>query len=345
MRKELSPADLRFTPPELPTDIVLNTVSEHWDLAGEPSSLSGERDQNIRLQIADGASYVVKVSSPVEDPIFADYQTRAMQHVAAADTDIPIPRVIPSAAGQTSHSLELDDGNHIVRVLSWVDGAPLGSFPPPPTKTAGAIGKLQGQLCRALSDFSHSAATHFMPWDILNGLVESEQLANFLGPQSAACHETLERLRSSSLPRMRELPHQVIHNDAHGFNVMCDPEDPSRVTGLIDFGDLAYRPLVVDLAVSLTSLLERSPAPYEDAHAVVSNFRAEFPVGPEQLELLLDAILARAILVVQLLEFRAEFVTDDAELRDEDIPQCRVGLDRILALDQHQFLEAITRNE
>ncbi|MEL7185874.1 MAG: phosphotransferase [Pseudomonadota bacterium] len=345
MREQLSPADLRFTPPELPTDVVLNVVAEHWGLTGEPEHLSGERDQNLRLLIADGTSYVVKVASPVEDPIFADYQTRAMQHVAETDAGIPIPRVIPSKTGHTSHLLEHEDGKHIVRVLSWVDGAPLGSFPPPPTETAAAIGRLQGRLCKALSDFSHPAATHFMPWDILNGLVESEQLAGFLGPQAAACTETLTRLRDTSLPRMREFPHQVIHNDAHGFNVMCDPDNPSRITGLIDFGDLAYRPLVVDLAVSLTSLLERSPAPYDNAAAVVSNFQAEFPIDRGQLELLLDAILARAILVVQLLEFRAEFVTDDAELRDEDIPQCRDGLDRILALEQREFLEAVTRNE
>lgn len=345
MEHALRPEDLRFTPPELPAEIVLGVVTEHWGLAGEANPLSGERDQNIRLRCRDGAQYVVKVSSPVEDPIFADYQTRAMQHVANRDAGISIPRVLPSASQQSSHTLHLDEGKHIVRVLSWVDGAPLGTFPPPPTQTAAAIGQLQGRLCKALADFSHPAATHFMPWDILNGLVESQQLAGFLGPQLDACAGVLERLHTDTLPRMRELPHQVIHNDAHGFNVMCDPDAPTQITGLIDFGDLAYRPLLVDLAVSLTSLLERSPAPYDDAAAVVGSFRDEVAIGDEQLALLLDAILARTILVVQLLEYRAEFVTDDAELREVDIPQCRDGLDRMLALDERDFLEAVTRNE
>ena len=345
MVKPLTPEDLRFTPPELPYDVVLDVVSEHWQITGEPSPLSGERDQNIRLRTADGSSYVVKVSSPVEDPMLADYQTRALQHVTAADATIPIPHVVASSTGESSQLLTLDSGDHIVRVLTWVDGVPLGEFPPPDIGTAAQIGRLQGRMCKALADFSHPAATHFMPWDILNGLIESEQMIELLDPQRETCAEALRRLIDDSLPQMRALPHQVIHNDAHGYNLMCDPDEPARITGLIDFGDLAYRPLVVDLAVSLESLFERVDSPYEIASAVVGNFRAVLAIEDEQLELLLDAIIARAIMLVQLLEFQSGFVSHSEELREEGIPACRRGLERILALDPSKFLEAVTRHE
>lgn len=346
MQDTLTAEDLRFTPPELPADLVLDFVAEHWKLTGSPSPLSGERDQNIRLRSENGSQYVVKIASPIEDPLLADYQTRAMQHIAAADADTPIPHVVPSTAGESSQVMDLESGAHIVRILSWVDGVPLGEFPPPSIETAAQIGSLQGRLCKALADFSHPAATHFMPWDVLNGLVESEQMMGFLGPQREISADALERLNTVSLPRMRELPHQVIHNDAHGYNLMCDPENPSQITGMIDFGDLAYRPLVVDLAVSLESLLERVDSPYEIAAAVASNFRAICPVDYEQLELLLDAIIARSIMLVELLEFQARYVVEDDDyLRNEGIPMARTGLDRILALDPDTFLEAVTRNE
>lgn len=345
MGKHLTPEDLRFTPPELAHDVVLDVVEQDWGITGDPSPLSGERDQNIRLRSADGSSYVVKVSSPLEDPLLADYQTRAMQHITTADPDAPIPQVVPSSAGEASRVLRLESGEHIVRVLSWVDGVPLGEFPPPQIETAGQIGRLQGRLSAALADFSHPAATHFMPWDILNGLVESDQLIELLGSQKKVCIAALERLTTDSLPRMRELPHQVIHNDAHGYNLMCDPQEPSRITGLIDFGDLAYRPLVVDLAVSLESLLERVESPYETAAAVVRNFHATCTVDLQQLELLLDAIIARSIMLVELLEFQAGFMSHSKELREEGIPIAREGLDRILALDPDRFFEAVTANE
>jgi len=344
MRDTLTADDLRFTPPDLPQEVLAPFLLDHWGIRGEFKALAGERDQNFRVLTDEGIRYVYKIGSPIEDPVLVDFQIKALLRLEQADPDLPVPRMVRTLRGRVAESLIDANGNgHVVRVLSWIPGAPIGGFAPPSVDTIAQIGALQGRMCRALEGFEHAAAGHFMPWDIMNDLVVSENLcAHYLRDGLAErCTPMLDRLKNDSLPRMHRLPHQVIHNDAHSGNVMVDPEDPARVTGVIDFGDLICRPIVVDLATSLASLLERSPAPVRAAAALVRGFQRYTPIPAEQLELLYDATVARAIMTVQLLQFRVEHTQVDTEMRDIDLPQCKAGLERILALDENEFVAAV----
>ena len=174
-----------------------------------------------------------------------------------------------------------------------------------------------------------------MPWDILNGLVVSRGLrTSYLKDGlDIQCPPALERLESDSLPRMRRLPHRIIHNDAHSGNVLCDPDDPSTITGIIDFGDLVYRPLVVELATSLASIIERSPTPLRSTAALILGFESKLSIPQEELELLYDATLARAIMTVQLLKFRVDNTIVDVIFRDVHLPDSKAGLEKVLRRD------------
>lgn len=344
-RRGLTPHDLRFTPPSLDEALVADFVQRRWGLQGSFSRLSGERDQNFRLRLANGASHVVKIASPLEDPVLVDYQVRALQHVAERERDLPTPRIMRATNGQSVCELVSPAGQaHAVRVLSWVPGAPLGSMP---TLTPGAVrgtGRLQGRLCRALADFRHPAQDHFMPWDALNGLVESAALRHGYMPRELErrCAPHLERLADVSLPEMRMLPAQVIHNDAHRGNILCDLEDPSTVTGLIDFGDLAFRPVITDLATSLTSFIGHTDDPLSLAATLVEGFRSVTPIDGTQLELLYDALLARAILSVQLLSYRVQQTAAPESVRTVDLAESRVNLEVALSVDPERFFRAVS---
>jgi hydroxylysine kinase len=335
--------DLRFSPPRLSEDLLGPFLWKHWGIEGELSRLSGERDQNFRITAANGSRYVFKIASPLEDLALVDFQTQALLHLEASDPGIPVPRIRRSLSGKLFETLETDAGDHPVRVLSWVDGVPLGDFDPPSHDTIAQIGALQGRMCRAFHGFEHEGSSHFMPWDILNGLVVSESLRNdyLRGDLAERCAPALEHLSTYALPRMRELPHQVIHNDAHSGNVLCDPNDPATITGVIDFGDLVHRPIVVDLATSLASIVESSEEPIPASAALVGGFVQYSNIPPEQLELVYDALLARAIMIVQLLQFRADHTDVDASLVEEDIPDVEKGLERALKMNRSEFLDAL----
>lgn len=344
MHDTLTPEDLRFTPPDLDERVVRTFVEAHWGKAGTYKRLSGERDQNFRLAAAEGQALVVKIASPVEDPALVDYQVQALRHIAASDPDLAVPRLHVSLAGNNVETLIHEGAPHAVRLLSFVPGVPLQQFDTLSLEAVRQVGRLQARLCRALQGFSHPADTHFMPWDALNGLVVSPALRHgYLPPDlERVCAPHLQRLESVSLPRMREFPVQVIHNDGHRGNVMCDPEDPSRVTGVIDFGDLARRPIVTDLATSLTSFIGHSDRPLLIAATLLGGFREIMPVPDGQVELLYDAILTRAILTVQLLTYRVKHTDVPKSVGDIDLIESIVNLQTMLAIDPAQFLETVT---
>lgn len=344
MPHELTPEELRFAPPELDEASVAGFVERHWGLRGTLRRLAGERDQNFRLRLDDGRQFVIKIASPLEDPALVDYQVQALLHIARRDNDLPTPRILPATDGREVCEYSSPTGEaHAVRLLSWVAGVPLGSMPVLPLGAVHATGQLQGRLCRAFADFSHPAQRHFMPWDALNGLVESPALRHGYLPEplEGRCAPIFERLEHESLPRMRSLPAQVIHNDAHRGNVMCDRDDAAAVTGIIDFGDLAFRPVVTDLATSLTSFTGHSPDPLRVAATLVSGFRSILAIDDAQLALLYDALLTRAILTVQLLTYRVRHAGASESVRTVDLAESIVNLEVALSLDPDRFLAAV----
>ena len=343
MRHETLTAEaLRFTPPELDPAPITEALADHWGIEGELHALRGERDQNFRVASAGGEHHVLKIASPLEDAELIDFQVQALQHVAHAA--LPVPRQVLSRQGNAVEHIDVDDTAYAVRLLTWIPGVPMMTQAPPSLDTLRDIGRLQGRLCRALQGFEHPAESHFMPWNILNGLIVSRDLReNYMAADIAArCEDALDRLERESLPAIRRLPAQVIHNDAHSGNVMCDPDDPATVTGLIDFGDLVRGPKIVDLATSACSYIEHRADLLAVIAALVQGYREHADMGEDELGLLRDAVLARSILTVQLLTFRVANDCASDETRDVGLPTCIDTLDALLATDPGEFFEAIS---
>jgi Ser/Thr protein kinase RdoA (MazF antagonist) len=338
----LTAAALRFTPPELAPEPLAAALTERWGIEGELKALRGERDQNFRVTSARGERYVLKIASPSEDAELIDFQVGALQHVA--DAGLPVPRQVLSRQGNAIEHIDVGDTTYAARLLTWIPGVPMMTQAPPSPDTLHDIGRLQGRLCRALQGYEHPAESHFMPWNILNGLIVSRDLReNYMRADVAArCAGALDRLEHDSLPAIRGLPGQVIHNDAHSGNVMCDPDDPATVTGLIDFGDLVRGPKVVDLATSVCSYIEHRVDLLAVVAALVQGYREHADIGEDELGLLYDAVLARSILTVQLLTFRVANDCASDETRDVGLPTCIDTLDALLATDPGKFFEAIS---
>ena len=122
---------------------------------------------------------------------------------------------------------------------------------------------------------------------------------------------------------------------------MCDADNPSTITGVIDFGDLAKRPMLVDLATSLASIIEHSSTPLRSAAALVRGFDRFMPVPEEQLELLYDATLTRTILIVQLTEFHVANKDVDSKFGSQELAEAKTALRKLLAINPSEFLEFI----
>jgi Ser/Thr protein kinase RdoA (MazF antagonist) len=101
----------------------------------------------------------------------------------------------------------------------------------------------------------------------------------------------------SQLPRLRQ---QVVHDDLNPLNVLVDPVDEDRVTGIIDFGDMTRTALIADVAVAAAELIpEDCTAKSGGARAAVLDvaiaYHETLPLLQEELLVIGPLVAARLV--------------------------------------------------
>ena len=159
-----------------------------------------------------------------------------------------------------------------------------------------SLGKTIGQMDRLLKDFNHpSAARPDMAWDIANAPLAEPLTADI------ADHETrrlaryfLMQFSERALPVLRTLPKSIVHNDCHRYSVITDdPSTPTRVKGIIDFGDTVLSNPVCHLAVVLSDVLIGQDELAGAAASIVAGYSQESPLTESEIGILLYLIGAR----------------------------------------------------
>src|SRR6185295_10749241 len=103
-------AALNTTAPDLAPDAVKDLVRLLYGIEGGVQGLAGERDQNCLVQTAEGDRYVFKISNPSEPASVVDFQVAALEHIARAAPDQPVPRVVRTLEGGTHATIALPGG-------------------------------------------------------------------------------------------------------------------------------------------------------------------------------------------------------------------------------------------
>ncbi len=345
-QRVLSIEDLRFDPPRLPLDEVQQLAQLHYGVAGEFSALAGERDQNFRVRCDDGRQFVFKIAGSSEDPDVVEMQVQALCHIAQQDSELPVPRMIPGLDGRMICMAQSAGNRHALRLLSWLPGRPYQEGPFPSPAGLQGLGGFIARLGRALQDFDHPAARHFMPWSIANGLVFSEQLRSLLPVELGDWVPAyFERLETEVFPQLARQRWQVIHQDGHGANLLRRAETGEEVSGVIDFGDMIYGPLVCDLAACVSDFMELSDDPVAAATEICRGYCKILPLLDEELDLLLDLVMVRQIMVLQLFEFRRQNMEHPPAFVTDDQPGVIAMLQQLAKLDRrdfaHQLKEAV----
>ena len=186
-----------------------------------------------------------------------DLPTAALLHLERIDPAFPCPRVVRERKGGGTHVRFTDEDGHerTARVLTYLPGRLLGTAVRSQRQRA-ACGRIGARLTTALRNFEHPAAHRAIVWDVRHAAQVRrllEQIPHLPCRQAAA--DLLRRIVpavESQLPRLR---HQVVHNDLNPLNVLVDPADEGRVTGIIDFGDITHTALIADVAVTAAELI------------------------------------------------------------------------------------------
>ncbi|WP_405226670.1 aminotransferase class III-fold pyridoxal phosphate-dependent enzyme [Lentisalinibacter sediminis] len=336
------PLRLMTTPaPDLTPEQAADLVRERYALPGSAAPLDSERDRNFRYTAEDGREFVLKISNAAESPAVLDFQARALDHISRTAPELPVPRIEPGPDGELLQAVELPGGRSLVRLVSYLPGVPVGDVSSTPALRRH-LGATLAALGRALQGFFHPAARHPLLWDVSQTQAVRE-LAVHIGERRG--RELAERVFARHAARGEEtlaaLRAQVIHNDFNPDNVLVSVEDPERVSGIIDFGDMVHAPLVNDLAV----LAAYQVIGHEDELAVLAEIAAAFhavrPLEPPEVDILFHLVQLRLAASVAICAWRAGEHPDNVDYILGGHEASLRTMERLEAIDEREAMRVL----
>ncbi len=159
---------------------------------------------------------------------------------------------------------------------------------------------------RALRDLNHPAACKPLLWDIQNLVELTPWVADIEDSSTRAlCTAFVTKFSENTLPRMAALRSQVIYNDLHGGNVYVNDDSPPKISGIGDFGDTLYAPLICDVAIAVAYQLSMGDDPLDGVIDFVQAYNSITALECEEIELLPDLVTARLVASLAIATWRA----------------------------------------
>ncbi|WP_298287559.1 phosphotransferase [Novosphingobium sp.] len=277
-----------------------------YGVHGRAVLLTSERDGNFRIEAPDGQAYLLKISNPSDSDELVDLQTACLDHIAAVDAARPVPRVLRTMGGTNRDHVTLTDGRRCaVRLLTYLEGVPAKSTPRS-VRQRVQMGAALAELDLALRGFQHPAASHDLHWNV----ARAHQLAHLVdeiegdAPRKLVRH-FMDRFVTAILPYLATMRAQAIHNDFHLYNVLVAADDPCRVTGIIDFGDMIHAPLVGEIATGAAYQMADAADPLAAAADFVGGFHAVLPLLAQEQAIVADLMATRHLITVLITEWRS----------------------------------------
>ncbi|MCH7534603.1 MAG: aminotransferase class III-fold pyridoxal phosphate-dependent enzyme, partial [Bacteroidetes bacterium] len=335
---------LLVTPPEVTVDEIKEIALLHFGLKGNVKNLGGERDRNFLIE--NDESILLKVGNPGESDELLDMQCAALKHIEQTDPTLPVPKLIPTKDGKQWATSELANGVSVrVRAFTFLQGKSVGDV----LEDSGLmknLGRTVAGMDIALRGFFHASAKHPLAWD-LHEIHQLEGLVKHINEpeEKALVEQTLENFKENIKPILGSLRSQVIHNDVSFHNTVVDPNNPSEITGIFDFGDMLYAPLIQNLAVLAAEVASSCKDPVARSAEIVAGYHEVLPLEEKEFEILPAFISARLALVSLICSWQDAETdwTDDREFMGEWENDCYDFL-KIISKPETLELENIFRS-
>jgi 4-aminobutyrate aminotransferase-like enzyme/Ser/Thr protein kinase RdoA (MazF antagonist)/murein DD-endopeptidase MepM/ murein hydrolase activator NlpD len=263
--------------PRLNAEDAERLAADVFGLTARATTLASERDQNFQLQSADGTRFVLKIANAREERRMLEAENAAMRHLARTSL-VPVP--VPSKTGDEITHVE----GHDVRLVSWLDGRPLGETARQSDSLLADLGLSIGLIDSALATFDHPALHRTFHWDLAHApsvirqhlpRVHDGSLRRLIESLTAIYQEMVE-------PRLPSFRRSVIHGDVNDYNVLVDAR-AQRVNGIVDLGDMVVSHTVNDLAIAMAYASLDKPDPLGAAAAVASGYHAVCPLTEDEI--------------------------------------------------------------
>jgi Ser/Thr protein kinase RdoA (MazF antagonist) len=265
---------------------------KHWGIAGSATALPAEVDENFRL-VSPAGEFLLKLVPADEPAELTDFVTEALLQVERRGEGVAAQRVLSTTAGELHAEFRDATGDRrLARMSTFAPGDVLRSVSiDRPLRER--LGSTLAQLALALRDFDHPAADRDLSWDLRHAGRMAAMLDQL--PETDRRRElraSLAAFDEEVVPRLTQLPAQVVHNDLSTDNVVLTPTGELVV---IDFGDIVRTQRVNDVAVAMVDLLGDGPEPLVPALDLLRGYLAVEPLRADELDLIYDLVRTRVV--------------------------------------------------
>ncbi|MGI9545041.1 MAG: aminotransferase class III-fold pyridoxal phosphate-dependent enzyme [Cyclobacteriaceae bacterium] len=206
-------------------------------------------------------------------------------------TSSKFPRLIRNQKG--GGIVEITKGKDVglYRLLTFLSGEFLAEVTHTP-KLFASFGSFLGEMDKHLLDFYHPAiAARRTSWDLKHLAISQSWQDQIRDPSDRKIVKYFyQQYQQEVLPSLHLLRQSVIHNDANDWNVLVTD---GTVSGMIDFGDIVYGPLIHELAIALTYSLMGKADPLTWALPLIKAYHKVLPLQTLEVDLLYYLVSAR----------------------------------------------------
>lgn len=313
--------------PRLTAEEAVELTRSLYGVQGTASSLPSDRDQNFLIEVADGTRYLLKISNADEERSILEAQELILN--VAREAGLSVPQIVGSTAGASIESFTSSKtGDHFVRLVTYLDGYPIAKARPQPSEILEEVGRFLGKLDHVLSGVDHEGAHRHTAWDVQNAPETIRaHIDQIVDPERARLvQHFLELVETAAMPILQSLPRQLIHGDANDYNVLVDIDASleTRLTGVVDFGDVMHTVRAAELAVACAYLMMDKDDPIAAACAVTSGYHGANRLEEAELQVLFPLICARLGMSVCMAAYQKHQEPDNEYLTISEQPAWRL---------------------
>ncbi|MGD8822643.1 MAG: aminotransferase class III-fold pyridoxal phosphate-dependent enzyme [Anaerolineales bacterium] len=269
---------------------IAHAVESAYGLSGSIRLMGGENESYL-IELVDGEKYILKFVPESYGRERIQLEQAAIEAVFESDIGVDLPRLVPDRSGDTVISLQDDSGMpRLGRLMHFVSGEAWGAKAPASDELLTALGDFVAHMVRALSPLDPPAAHWTHMWDLAEAGAHRSAIA-LIDARDRRRLLTLQFERWAAYAQdMATVPHGLIHGDLNDDNLLVTD---GKLSGLLDFGDALYNPLICDLAIALTYALIYESDPWRAGAQVVAGYHSVRPLSPTEVELLYPLICGR----------------------------------------------------
>jgi len=305
-----------------------NLLKKHWGVKAELLSLPSERD--INFKVCADKNYVLKVYPKVDAALKTklNLQNKVLKFLEGEGLT-SCPMVVST---KTKKLLVNPSKNSAARLLSFYEGLAWGDRAEHSSEEIERLGQLIAAVDKSLLNLKVSSVEKkslnapFI-WNMLQAgqiLKWSEKITD--SKLRELVEKTIKSFHLNSLPKLKKMPMQVIHNDGNDYNII---EKDERVF-LIDFGDMIYAPKIVGAAVAAAYVGLKSDDPVKQISQFVRGYHSVNPINLEELEIFIELVKVRlASSVANAALQKAQNPENNyLTISQNDVPKCLALLDQ-----------------